>query len=521
MNEIIVNGIQKFDRLANAELHGAADMVRISAQAGSAPTDIGSVWVALGTDTRHCVIHDVHNVGWSADVNGGGSPRIYGTMYDVTVYNIGWKTTAAGDRVSEAGGHGQALYTQNFGAGGRKEIDTCVFIAGFSWMKIYGTNGHIQDFNAGALSPENKLSGYRVCNSIFVGKGFLVGGISYGVHNIDIEDCSFLDCVLLMGYNGQNGAGGVVDSLLTKGITVPCRARAGTINVTSGRLVSWESLVFRDNVVIVPKGASVNVTYDSPAWDWDENTYYSEEERPFVLRRENPQWSPLDPTSPKMLPEQRLTFAEWQAATGFDTNSTFIAGLPDAPMVREYEVEGLEVFASNVAVYNPTRQVDVSLPYGWIGEALIREWRRDVEPDRETVFAMTGVSAALPTGWTGGLVAPLPRETLPTYGVFRLEAIVNEGDEAVIEGLRAEIAGLQAQAIADTNQIVDLHLVVAQRDDEINALGIAATARDAAIVHMDAEFGRLNVIIMQNLAIADAARALWAAMSTTPPPSFP
>jgi len=38
---------------------------------------------------------------------------------------------------------------------------------------------------------------------------------------------------------------------------------------------------------------------------------------------------------------------------------------------------------------------------------------------------------------------------------------------------------------------------------------------------MDAEFGRLNVIIMQNLAIADAARALWAAMSATPPPSFP
>jgi len=508
MNEIIVNGIQQFDRLANAEIHGAADMVRISAQAGSAPTDIGAVWVALGTDTRHCVIHDVHNVGWWADVN-GGSPRIYGTMYDVTVFNVGWQTTAAGDRTNEAGGHGQALYTQNYGAGGLKEIDTCVFIAGFGATQIYGTNGHIEDFNAGALSPQSKLSGYRVRHSIFVGKRLVVGGISYGVHDIDIRNCSFLDCTLLMGYNGQNGAGGVVDSLLTKGITVPCRVRAGTINATSGRLVSWESLVFRDNVVILPKGASVNVTYDAPAWIWDENTYYSEEARPFILRRENPDWKPFDPTSPKMLQEQRLTFAEWQAATGFDTNSTFIAGLPGVPMVREYEVEGLAVRTANVAVYNPTRQVDVSLPYGWIGEALIREWRRDVEPDRETVFAMTGVSAALPTGWTGGLVAPLPRETLPTFGVFRLEAIANESleDATVIAALQLELTALKG--------------VIAGNEAEIARLVAAATARDAAIVGLDAEIGRLNVIIMQNLAIANAARMLWAAMSLTPRPPLP
>jgi len=62
MDKIVVSGIQKFDRLANAELHGAADMGRISAQAGSGPTDIGLSSVALGEGTRHCVIHDVHNV---------------------------------------------------------------------------------------------------------------------------------------------------------------------------------------------------------------------------------------------------------------------------------------------------------------------------------------------------------------------------------------------------------------------------------------------------------------------------
>jgi len=521
MNEIIVNGIQQFDRLANAEIHGAPDMGRISAQAGSGPTDIESTVVKLGTDTRHCAIHDVHNVGWWADVNGGGTPRIHGTMYDVTVFNVGWQTTAAGDRTDEAGGHGQALYSQNFGASGRKEIDTCVFIAGFSWMKIYGTNGHIQDFNAGALSPENKLSGYRVCNSIFVGKGFLVGGVSYGVDDIVIEDCSFLDCVLLMGYNGQNGAGGVVDSLLTKGITVPCRARVGTRNVTSGRLVSWNHLDFVGNVVILPKGASVDVTYDAPTWEWDQNVYYSEEARPFVLRRENPQWNPQDPKSPKMLQEQRLTFTEWQAATGFDTNSTFIAGLPDAPMVREYEVEGLEVFASNVAVYNPTRQVDVSLPDGWIGEALIREWRRDVEPDRETVLYMTGASRALPTGWTGGLVAPLPRETLPTYGVFRLEAIVNEGDEAVIAELRAEIAALVATVAARdaeleglTSRHADAHAQLAFSQAENRDLKAEAVKRNAEC----AEMFKLRV---EDAKIVEAVRALWAAMSATPPPSLP
>jgi len=521
MNKIIVNGIQKFDRLANAEIHGAADMVRISAQAGSNPTDIGSAWVALGTDTRHCVIHDVHNVGWSADVNGGGTPRIHGTMYDVTVYNVGWKTTAAGDRTDEAGGHGQALYSQNFGASGRKEIDTCVFIAGFSWMKIYGTNGHIQDFNAGALSPENKLSGYRVCNSIFVGKGFLVGGISYGVDDIGIENCSFLDCTLLMGYNGQNGAGSVVDSLLTKGITVPCRARAGTINVTSGRLVSWESLVFRDNVVIVPKGASVDVTYDSPAWDWDENTYYSEEARPFVLRRENPQWNPLDPKSPKMLQEQRLTFAEWQAATGFDTNSTFWAFLPGQPMMREYVVEGLAVRTANVAVYNPTRQVDVNFPAGWQCEALIREWRRDAEPDRETVLYMTGASRALPTGWTGGLVAPLARETLPTYGVFRLEAIANEGDEAVIDELRAEIVRLAATV---TMRESELEGLTSRHADARAQLAFSqAENRDlkAEAVKRNADCAEMFKLRAEDAKIVEAVRALWAAMSLTPRPPLP
>ena len=521
MDKIVVSGIQKFDRLANAELHGAADMGRISAQAGSNPTDIGSAWVALGTDTRHCVIHDVHNVGWNADVNGGGTPRIYGTMYDVTVYNIGWKTTAAGDRTDEAGGHGQALYTQNYGAGGRKEIDTCVFIAGFSWMKIYGTNGHIQDFNAGALSPENKLSNYTIRNSIFVGKGFLVGGISYGVDDIVIEDCSFLDCVLHMGYNGQNGAGGVVDSLLTKGITVPCRARAGSRNITSGRLESWCHLNFVGNVVILPKGASVDVTYDAPTWDWDENTYYSEEARPFVLRRENLQWSPLDPTSPKMLPDQRLTFEEWQAATGFDTNSTFWAFLPGQPMMREYVVEGLAVRTANVAVYNPQGQPEVSLPAAWTGEELIREWRRDAEPERETVFAMTGVSAALPTGWTGGLVAPLPRETLPTYGVFRLEAIANEEDEDVIEGLRAEIERLQATV---TMRESELEGLTSRHADARAQLAFSqAENRDlkAEAVKRNADCAEMFKLRVEDAKIVEAARALWAAMSATPPPPLP
>jgi len=222
-----------------------------------------------------------------------------------------------------------------------------------------------------------------------------------------------------------------------------------------------------------------------------------------------------------MLPDQRLTFEEWQAATGFDTNSTFIAGLPDAPMVREYEVEGLEVFASNVAVYNPTRQVDVSLPDGWIGEALIREWRRDAEPHRETVLYTNGVSAALPTGWAGGLVAPLPRETLPTYGVFRLEAIANEGDEAVIDELRAEIVRLAATVTMRESQLEGLTSRHADARAQLAFLQGENRDLKAEAVKRNAECAEMFKLRVEDAKIVEAVRALWAAMSTTPPPSFP
>jgi hypothetical protein len=480
MDEIIVSGVQRFDRVAHAEIHGAPGMARALSQGGSNPAGVELTIVMLGADTRHCVIRDVHDVQWWAEVNGGGTPHLHGTIYDVRVFNIGWQSTAAGDREAEAGGHGQAVYIQHYGATGQKVIDTCVLAAGFSWMKIYGTNGHIDEYETGVKSRLNKLSGVLIQHTIFVGKGFLVGGVSYGADAIDIHDCAFLDCVLRMGYSGQNGIGAVSDCLLTQGMVIACRVQAGTKHATSGRLVSWEALEFEGNVVIIPKGAAVDVTYDSPAWVWNGNTYYSEEEKPFVLRRENPNWNPLDPKSPKMLPAQRLTFAEWRVATGFDANSEYHEGLPTAPMVREYAVEGLDKKTANVAVYNPTRLNTVQI-------------------DDDRAVTMTGTTP-LPDGWTGGRVAPLPREVLPTYGVFRLEEMA----ATVEDDAAAKIAALEARLVEREARITEQAAQLGKLTIEVFEMGLDISNRDKRIGEMSA-----RIEVQQK--ILDAARALWEA----------
>ncbi|NUQ07418.1 MAG: hypothetical protein HUU31_26335, partial [Anaerolineae bacterium] len=201
------------DPLVDAEVY-APTLERASRIPGSLTIDIDGVPVDLGADVRHSVIHDVHNVGWWA--GNLEHPRL-GSLYDLTVYNVGWQST---DR-----GHGHGLYTQNYGTAGVKSIDRCAFIAGFSlaW-KIYGES---------PASEPNKISGYTVRSTLSVGD-VIVGGRYQGAEDVVIEDCVFVGTVML-GYLGRN-----------KRVTFRRNLVIGNLLLASG-----DDLIVEDNTIVV------------------------------------------------------------------------------------------------------------------------------------------------------------------------------------------------------------------------------------------------------------------------------
>lgn len=305
---ILYPGDKVPDPLIGVAIRGHAGLIRQTEQGGSHPTDIGLTEVQLGAETRHVVIHDVHDVNlWSVSANVKRDVLIY----DLTVGRVGWWCSDPTDRPEEFGGHGQAFYSQKYASSGWVDIDTSVFIAGFSWMKIYGSNSEINGVaESGYLEGKNKLANYRIKRTAFVGKAFLIGSEGqWGAHNIHFDDCAFLDSQLRMGYQGINGDGSIIDSLLTGGLSIEA-ARAPALS-----LPSWRNLTVTGNDIVLPAGAIVNVVMPGRgAWVWNHHTYYMDDPtaKQFFVR---------DYFGQAVTSRRSMTFDEWQEHTGFDTNS--------------------------------------------------------------------------------------------------------------------------------------------------------------------------------------------------------
>lgn len=124
------------------------------------------------------------------------------------------------------------------------------------------------------------------------------------------------------------------------------------------------------------------------------------------------------------------SFSDWQAATGFDPNSTFVIGALHGTRVV-VRSNRYEMGRANIVVYNrdnlPTVNVDVStvLPLGWSFDVLNAQDFRGAPilsglySGQPLQLPMTNLSVAMPNVPLDGLfVAPPP--TGPTFNVFVL-----------------------------------------------------------------------------------------------------
>lgn len=301
---------------------------RVTMVPGSATPDVPGYIVEL-TNAEDCTIHNVKDVEWWA-----GSPSVptHYVLRRVRIYNVGWFCPIDPDRLPY--GHGQTRYMQSYATSSRLTEDS-VFIAGFSnASKIYGSgNEHKDVLTEGFLADRNKFTNFTERRNVYVGYQFVVGTEArWGAHNIRFEDCAFLDCVLRMGYKGQNGDGWVTDCLLTNGLDtgIFTRREPGRTYLDSrAKAVSWRCLTFTNNTVILPAGAKVHVNLPGAPgdWTWDHNEYWSENPRPFMI---------VEDTGSAYVTRSNLSFDEWQALTGFDAHSVFHVGLPSETQVRAY-----------------------------------------------------------------------------------------------------------------------------------------------------------------------------------------
>ncbi|MBK8023525.1 MAG: hypothetical protein IPK19_19350 [Chloroflexi bacterium] len=489
------------DPLVEAEVY-APEIARFSAQAGSAPTDIEGIPVDLGVETRHVIIHDVHNIGWWAWRPGIKQDAL---LYDVTIYNVGWHSSDDPGRPD--GGHGQALYTQNYADGGSRLIDTCVFIAGFSLPgKIYGTNGEIsrsgwvlasipngREFNVYGrpddpetpkpwdfTSPRNKLANYTIRRSIFIGTRFIVGNegqAPWGAHNIDLDECLF-HAWFQFGYDGYNGDGRLRNSLLLSGVSIQCpvpEVGQAVPNITDdgqplGPPTSWRSLEVTGNTFVVPARAAINVVYPQPGWVWDHNVYWSEVEKPFqvTLFRGFARLPDGYPTA--IIERQNLSFDEWRAVTGFDANSTFHLGLPPEPLRREYVVPEL-------------------------GERVVAQW------DVKGAAVPSGATALYPPpdplGWPGPAPAINPLDG-------RLRVWREPAAQAAIDDEALQVAALQAALALSWSNLQTQQERIQELESEQATL-LAGWQQETA------EREALHRTVERDRPLVEAARALWAA----------
>lgn len=400
-----------------------------------------NVW--LGHTVKHCQFIDGnHGLLWYNEQNGG-------YLYDIIGALGGWKSLA--DRLSEAGGHGHMLYTQNGATNELKIVDTCIFVAGF------GQPGKILSTNT------DRMQHYRFRKTAFMCKTWLIGsgGTTYHANDIEFEDCSFVDCSFEAGYLSTSGRI-VVHKNLFAHVNPNMGVGAvnfGNVNQRPRFSPSWESVTFTENMII--SGASPLLLFGagySREWTWDHNVYHSTDPTPFHV------WLPiLDAEGNPTFDDQgrpiggirQLTFEQWQDKTGFDQNSFFYAHDPESPIYRIYPVP--EQDAANIVVVNTAGLEILALPFdaSYYTDIPVREVR-DWETTYDGIGGLRFVGeVAKPMGWDGGATEPpMWRETLPCYGIFRLENIMI--DVVQFQEAIDELIELRAQSTITNAQIYDL-----------------------------------------------------------------
>ena len=360
---------------------------RLSAQVGSAPTDIvqreGLSIYGIGAIFAHPKVQDAMGNGcgfWQTSYNS--------ILYGLWTLNNGWD---APDR-----GHGHGLYTQN-GTLGPKLIRNCVLAQGYSGgIRAYTTN--------------QELAYTTVDRCISIHDQIHLGGHSPASQCAITNNRIWTDGLEIGETDRGNG-----DVIISGNYVV------NSPNTRCFVFRFWDDLTAINNVFVMRQNNGLGLLGEylrlSPTTETiNNNTYYYEprvDGKYFLLYDYA--------TEPPVI--AALSIAEWRAL-GYDTNSTFIEGMP---ALNQIFVEHSEYDNNicHVAIYNweGLAAAPVDLSGGNFTLAGTYRAYNAMNPDEYHEFIYTGLPTPLPmSGWTvaipSGATGPLQSPTWPEFMAF-------------------------------------------------------------------------------------------------------
>lgn len=280
---------------------------RTSAQTGSPVSDLPQPALSVyGERTRvvNCIIHDLAGIAW-------WGPAIDSEFYGCIMYSIGWQGP---DR-----GHGHGMYTQNH-PGGRKAWRNCI-----TWGH-YATCGKVYSATSAPLKHYD-ISGL-ICGPSGDSR-LLIGSEDGSTEDVTVQDCMTYGAAVHFG-----------DALVTSSIAFDHLYVAHDTDIPLV-MAFFNTLSGMDNTIVGGNGGDpsyrVVCKVASPgAWQLDRNTYHYTGPNAHEFRDEG---------------VSDYTLAEWQAATGFDMNSTLVHGQPTANKIV-VQPNAYDANRCHVAVWN-------------------------------------------------------------------------------------------------------------------------------------------------------------------------
>lgn len=353
------------------------------------------------------VMHD------TAGGNFFGTPNAIGsTIYGCVIYNAG------NQRGTTFAGHG--LYVQS-NAASLNVTDNIVFNNFDTGIKAVSQNGNSIGFringnvafNNGSQNPSNTTArgpGIEVgANNGISDDNVISGNYTYLPNNTS-SSC------IRMGYTGSNGSGSLINNYIMGG------SPALTVN-------QWATLVVTGNKMrlqaTVPAGPNKEVvSYEllgGATVTWDSNLYYNLN-------------AVTNPFGRAGIAD--VTFANWKAQTGFDTNSTYSTSNPlNEVIIRPNTMmDSQSRMVATVVVYNWTHANSVNVNLSTSGLVNGQQYKlinaadyvnsvanpvqsgtyNSGSPTISVDFtAATATSVATPTG-----MSYTPTTTMPEFGVF-------------------------------------------------------------------------------------------------------
>jgi len=389
----------------------SSDPVRVTAITGSSSVDIsrgdGVEVRGVGIKLINLIVHD------AGDAMGLWESAIGTEVNGCLTYNTGWQGP---DR-----GHGHGLYIQN--RTGLKLISDVISFNNFATgMKVYGEAGYaigvdfdgVISFNNG--SPRIARQGKET--NLYIGTG------SNPADLINISNSYLYHTV---GTRGENLHVGFVSSNNRIGITNSYVA--GGSDALS--ITRWAQAVVKGNTFYLPTLGSWNAAMlvnaatiaavPGPGYEWNSNTYY--DAAPAYSNGMRYTFGFND--AKNQLGGRRLSFNEWQRASGFDANSRYEPNAPQATQIF-IRPNAYEPGRANVAVFNWDKKESVELDLYKIlkpGDAYSIRDAQNYYGEAVAFGVYDGGPVVIPMNLERvarpiGNVPTIPTHTAPLFGAF-------------------------------------------------------------------------------------------------------